>query len=134
MISLVWSVALYGSESWALKQSGVKKIEAFELWAWRRMLQISWKDKKTNAWIRQRVGVPKSKGLLAQLKKRKCAMYGHWKRRPESLVQMTVEGEVEGKAKPGRKKTGWIDNIRTWTEGGMDVARENARRRMPTVL
>ena len=61
-------------------------------------------------------------------------MYGHWKRRSDSLVQMTVEGEVEGKARPGHRKTGWIDNIRKWTEGGMVVAREKAHKRMPTVL
>ena len=61
-------------------------------------------------------------------------MYSHWKRRPDSLVQTTIEGEVEGKARPGRRKTGWVDNIRTWTNGGMAVARENARKRMPTVL
>ena len=72
-------------------------------------------------------------GLLAQLKKRKLSIYGHWKRRPESLVQMTVEGEVEGKARPGRRKTGWIDNIESWTDGGVAVAREKAHKRMPTV-
>ena len=73
-------------------------------------------------------------GLLAQLRKRKLSMYGHWKRRSDSLVQMTVEGEVEGKPRPGCRKTGWIDNIRKWTEGGMVVAREKAHKRMPTVL
>ena len=83
----------------------------------------SWKERKSNAWIRQKIGVPRDEGLLAQLKKRKLSMYGHWKRRPESLTQMTIEGEVEGKARPGRRKTGWIDNIRAWTDGGMKMAR-----------
>ena len=46
---------------------------------------------------------------------------------------MTVEGEVEGKARPGRRKTGWIDNVECWTEGGMATAREKAHKRMPTV-
>ena len=132
--SLVWSVALYGAESWSLKLSDMKKIESFELWVWRRMLQVSWKDRRTNEWIRQRVGVTEKEGLLAHLKKRKLSMYGHWKRRSGSLVQMTVEGEVEGKARPGRRKTAWIDNIRKWTDGGMPMAREKAVKRMPTVL
>ena len=132
--SLVWSIALYGAESWTLKQSDMKKIESFELWVWRRMLQVDWKDRKTNVRIRRRVGVSEEEGLLAQLRKRKLSMYGHWKRRSDSLVQMTVEGEVEGKTRPGRRKTGWIDNIRKWTEGGMVVAREKAHKRMPTVL
>ena len=131
--SLVWSVALYGSESWTLKQSDMTRITAFEMWVWRRILRVSWKEKKTNEWIRQKVGVTQKDGLLAQLKKRKLAIYGHWKRRPESMVQMTVEGEVEGKARPGRRKTGWIDNIESWTEGGVAAAREKAHKRMPTV-
>ena len=112
----------------------MKKIESFELWVWRRMLQVDWKDRKTNVWIRQRVGVSEEEGLLAQLRKRKLSMYGHWKRRSDSLVQMTVEGEVEGKTRPGCRKTGWIDNIRKWTEGGMVVAREKVHKRMPMVL
>ena len=77
MKSLVWSIALYGAESWTLKQSDMKKIESFELWVWRRMLQVDWKDRKTNVWIRQRVGVSEEEGLLAQLRKRKLSMYGH---------------------------------------------------------
>ncbi|XP_072037178.1 uncharacterized protein [Amphiura filiformis] len=96
------------------------------------MLQVSWKDRKNNAWIRQKVGITVKQGLLSQLKKRKISLYGHWKRRPDSIVQITIEGEVEGKARPGRRKTGWIDNIRMWTNGGMAVAREKARKRMPT--
>ncbi|XP_072019709.1 uncharacterized protein [Amphiura filiformis] len=132
--SLVWSIALYGAESWTLKQSDIEKIESFELWVWRRMLQVSWKERKTNAWIRQKVGITEKQGLLSQLKKRKISLYGHWKWRPDSIVQITIEGEVEGKARPGRRKTGWIDNIRMWTNGGMAVAREKACKRMPTVL
>ena len=132
--SLVWSIALYGSESWTIKQRDAKKIESFELWVWRRMLQVSWKDRKTNAWIRRKVGITEKQGLLSQLKKRKISLYGHWKRRPDSIVQVAIEGEVEGKARPGRRKTGWIDNIRTWTKGGMAMAREKARKKMPTVL
>ena len=46
---------------------------------------------------------------------------------------MTVEGEVEGKARPGRRKTGWIYNIESWTEGGVAAAREEAHNRMPKV-
>ena len=78
----------------------MKKIESFELWVWRKMLQVDWKDRKTNVWIRQRVGVSEEEGLLAQLRIRKLSMYGLWKRRSDSLVQMT---EVEGKARPGRR-------------------------------
>ena len=98
------------------------------------MFQVDWKDRKSNVWIRQTVGVSEEEGLPAQLRKRKLSMYGHWKRRSDSLVQMTVEGEVKGKTRLGRRNTGCIDNISKWTEGGMVVAREKAHKRMPTVL
>ena len=50
-----------------------------------------------------------------------------------ALIQMTLEGEVRGKDRPGRQKTGWIDNIESWTEGGVAAAIEKAHKRMPTV-
>ena len=52
-----------------LKQNDMKKIESFELWVWRRMLQVDWKDRKTNVWIRKRVGVSEEEGLLCPVKK-----------------------------------------------------------------
>ena len=63
-------------------------------------------------------------GLFAKLKKRKLSLYGHLKRPPESVVQMR-EGEVEGKVSQERR-TGWIDNIGSWTDGGMTAARKRA--------
>ena len=98
--SLVWSIALYGSESWAVKKCDEKWITAFELWCWRRVLRISWTEYKTNVWVRQKIGVPEQNGLLEQLKKRKLAKYGHWKRRSEGLVMAVTEGEIEGKCLP----------------------------------
>ena len=90
--SLVWSIALYGSESWAVKKCDEKRITAFELWCWRRVLRISWTEYKTNVWVRQKIGVPEQNGLLEQLKKRKLAKYGHWKRRSDGLVMAVTEG------------------------------------------
>ena len=134
MKSLVWSIALYGSESWTLKKADEKIISAFELWAWRRLLRISWTERKTNAWVRGTVNVQEADGLLQEVKRRKSRKYSHWKRRPESVVMMTIEGEAEGKTKQGRRRTAWIDNIEKWTDGGVKEAEERARRRMPTAL
>ena len=96
--SLVWSIALYGSESWAVKKCDKKRITAFELWCWRRVLRISWTEYKTNVWVRQKIGVPEQNGLLEQLKKRKFATYGHWKRQREKLRESVypVDGEQHG--------------------------------------
>ena len=128
--SLVWSIALYGSESWAVKKCDEKRITAFELWCWRRVLRISWTEYKTNVWVRQKIGVPEQNGLLEQLKKRKLAKYGHWKRRSEGLVMAVTEGEIEGKCLPGRRRTAWIDNVGRWTEGGLPAARRIALDRL----
>ena len=128
--SLVWSIALYGSESWAVKKCDEKRITAFELWCWRRVLHISWTEYKTNVWVRQKIGIPEQNGLLEQLKKRKLAKYGHWKRRSEGLVMAVTEGEIEGKCLPGRRRTAWIDNVGRWTEGGLPAARRIALDRL----
>ena len=123
--NLVWSIALYGSESWTVKKCDEKRIMAFELWCWRRVLRISWTEYKTNVSVRQKIGVPEQNGLLEQLKKRKLAKYGHWKRRSEGLVI-----EIEGKCLPGRRRTAWIDNVGRWTEGGLPAARRIALARL----
>ena len=62
--SLVWSIALYGSESWAVKKCDEKRMTAFELWCWRRVLRISWTEYKTNVWVRQRLAYRRRMGYL----------------------------------------------------------------------
>ena len=128
MKTLVWTVAMYGSESWTLKKGDERRINAFELWCWRRMLRVSWIEHKTNSWVREKVGVKEEDGLLGKVKAGKIRKYGHWKRRPDSLVLSTIEGERLGKKKKGRRRMGWVDNIKTWTNGGMQEARKVAWR------
>ena len=129
MKTLVWTVARYGSESWTLKKEDERRIGAFEMWAWRRMLRVSWRAHKTNVWIREKVGVKEEDGLLEKVKEGKLRKYGHWKRRPDSLVTATIEGEVQGRAKRGRRRRGWIEDIAAWTDGGLQGARRMAWRR-----
>ena len=93
-------------------------------------MRISWTEYKTNVWVRQKIGVPEQNGLFEQLKKRKLAKYGHWKRRSEGLVMAVTEGEIEGKCLPGRRRTAWIDNVGRWTEGGLSAARRIALDRL----
>jgi len=69
--SLIWSTALYGSESWVQKKCDEKLVTAFEMWVWRRMLRISWTERKTNTWILEKIGIPEEKGILEQIKHRK---------------------------------------------------------------
>ena len=113
--SLVWSVALYGCESWTLRKEDERKLTSFEMWLWRRVLRISWIERKSNSWVREKVKITEDNGMLAHVKHRKISKYCHWKRRPSSLVLTTIEGKTPGKGKRGRRRYKWLDNILTWS-------------------
>ena len=123
--TLVWSVALYGCETWTLRKAEERMINVFEMWLWRRVLRVSWTQRRTNEWVRRKIGIAEEKGMLNHVKERKLKKYGHWKRRGDSLVLATIEGEVCEKSKPGRRKTEWISNILDW-RGGINRARRAA--------
>jgi len=101
---------------------------AFEMWVWRRMLRISWTERKTNKWIRQKIGITKEKSILEQIKHRKLSKYCHWKRRSDSVVLATTEGDIERKCFPERRRTACIDDVRRWAGDDMNVARTNAKK------
>ena len=71
---------------------------------------------------------------MHEIKRRKIKKYSHWKRRPDSLVLMTIEGETQGKTKQGRRRAAWVHNIEKWTDGGLEAARDRAQREMPTLV
>ena len=116
------------------EKSDEKVLQSFEIWVWRRVFRIRWTERKTNKWVRERIGVKEEDGIVKQIKRRKLAKYMHWKRRPESIVTMSIEGEIMGKNKRGRRRIAWVvvDNIREWS-GGMSMALNNTWERK-TVL
>ena len=73
--TLVWTTLLYGSETWTLKKEDIRKPEALEMWLWRRMERISWKDKISNEEVLERVGVKRDS--MDMLRKRKKTWIGH---------------------------------------------------------
>ena len=75
MRSLVFSIFLYGCESWTLKERDKRRINALEMWCWRQILRISWTEHQTNHCVLQRVGNPPS--LLGEVSKRKLRYCGH---------------------------------------------------------
>ena len=90
---------------------------------------MRWTDMRTNEWVRERVGVERDNGLLRTVMRRKLVKFGHWKRRPDSLPLLCIETDIAGPCKRGRPKTNWMDNINSWTVGGIDTAMDYARRR-----
>ena len=98
----VWSVVLYGAETWALRRNEQKQLEAFEMWVWRSMERVKWTDKIKNAVVLERVG---EGGIMLELiRKRKINWLGHWLRRTYCLLKDAVEGMVNGKKVRGRRR------------------------------
>ena len=79
MKCFVWSVALYGAGTWTLRRNERKRMEAFEMWAWRRMERVKWTDKIRNAVVLERVG--EGRIMLKVIQKKKRNLLGHWLRK-----------------------------------------------------
>ena len=127
--ALVWSVLLYGLEGWTLIKADENRIMAAEMWIWRRMLRVNWKEKRTNISILKELGVKRQ--LLGELIKRKLAYFGHIIRGSGSLLALhIIEGKVEGSRKRGRQKKQWFDNIKEWTGMSLIKAKRLAQDRV----
>ena len=105
---MVWSVALYGAETWTMTQADRERLEAFEMWIWRRMLKISWVDKVSNVEVLQRVG--ENRSILDTVQHRKLRWVGHILRH-ESLLRDIIEGRMKGKATRGRKRLQMLSDV-----------------------
>jgi len=113
----IWSVFMYGCETWTLTSSLEKRIDGFEMWIYRRMARISWKAKKSNVDVLKLMGL-NNKILLKKIKMRKLRYYGHI-RRHETLQKKVIEGKIDGKRGKGRRRKNWIMNIEEMT--GMNI-------------
>ena len=92
----------------------MNKLEAFEMWCYRRILRISWKDRVTNPSVLQRLH--KDRELLSVIKRRKLEYFGHIVRGPKyKLLQTILQGHVEGKRRVGRKNLSWLRNLKAWS-------------------
>ena len=108
MKALVCPVLLYGCETWTMKKAVKSRLEAFEMWIWRRMAKVSWKDKRTDEEVLQIVG--ESRKLLQKIQERKKNWIGHVLR-GEGLMLEVMEGRMEGKRGRGRKRIEMLDDM-----------------------
>ena len=100
----VFPVLLYGLESWTPQQDVIKKLEAFEMWTYRRMLRISWVEHITNIQVLDRMS--KQKEILNNIKIRKLQYLGHISRNSKyQLLQLIIQGKIQGKRNIGRRTT-----------------------------
>ena len=105
----VWSLVLYGAETWTLRRNEQKQLEAFEMWIRTRMGRVKWTDKIKNAVALERVG--EGRIMLELISKRKRNWLGHWLRR-NCLLNDALEGMVNGKKVRDRRRYQMIDNIK----------------------
>ena len=108
MKCFVWSVAFYGAETWTLRRSEEKRIEAFEMWIWRRMERVKWTDRIRNEAVLERVG--EERMMLKLIRKRKRNWLGHWMRR-KCLLKDALEGMVNERRVRGRIRYQMVDDI-----------------------
>jgi len=109
----VFPIVLYGMEGWTLTQRLEEKINAFEMWIYRRILKISWRDHVTNKDVLKRMNTERN--LLYTVKERKLMYFGHVMRNEKyRLLHLIIQGRIEGRRTPGRRRTSWLANLRKW--------------------
>ena len=107
--AVVFPVVMYGCESWTIKKAEHWRIDAFELWCWRRLLRVPWTARRSNQSILKEINPEYSlEGLMLKLK---LQYFGHLMWRTDSLEKTLILGKIEGGRRRGRQRMRWLDGI-----------------------
>ena len=105
----VFPAVMYGCESWTINKAEHRRIDAFELWCWRRLLRVPWTARRSNQSILKEISLGCSlEGLMLKLK---LQYFGHLMRRTDSLEKTLMLGKTEGRRRRGWKRMRWLDGI-----------------------
>ena len=107
--AMVFPVVMYGGESWAVKKAEHRRIDAFELWCWRRLLRVPWTARRSNQFILKEISPGCS--LVGLMLKLKLQYFGHLMRRAESFEKTLMLGKIEGGRRWGRQRMRCMDGI-----------------------
>ena len=107
--AMVFPVVVYGCESWTLKKAEHQRIDAFELWCWRRLLRVRWTAGRSNQSILKEISPEYS--LEAVMLKLKLQYFGHLMQRTDSFEKTLMLGKIEGGRRRGRQRRRWLDGI-----------------------
>ena len=107
--AMVFPVVMYGCESWTVKKGERQRIDAFELWCWRRLLRVPWTARRSNQSILKEI----SPGIFLEgmMLKLKLQYFCHLMRRVDSLEKTLMLGEIGGRRRRGRQRMRWLDGI-----------------------
>ena len=109
VIAMVFPIVMYGCEIWAVKKAEHQRIDAFELWCWRRLLRVPWTARRSNQSILKETSPEYSlEGLMLKLK---LQYFGHLMRRADSFEKTLMLGEIEDGRRRGQQRMKWLDGI-----------------------
>ena len=107
--TMVFTVVMYGCESWTIKKAERQRIDAFELWCWRRLLRVPWTVRRSNQSILKEISPEYS--LEELMLKRKLRYFGHLMRRTDPFEKTLMLGKIEGRRRRGQHRIRWLDGI-----------------------
>ena len=107
--AMVFPVVMYGCESWTVKKAECRRIDAFELWCWRRLLRVPWTARTSNQCILKEISPGIS--LVGMMLKLKLQYLGHLMRRVDSLEKTLMLGGIGGRRRRGQQRMRWLDGI-----------------------
>ena len=107
--ALVFPVVMYGYESWTIKKAERRRIDAFELWCWRRLLRVPWTARRSNQSILKEINPEYS--LEELMLKLKLQYFGHLMRRTDSLEKTLMLGKIEDRRRRGQQRRRWLGGI-----------------------
>ena len=119
---MIFPVVMYGCESWTIKKAEHQRIDAFELWCWRRLLRVPRTARRSNQSILKEISPEYSlEGLMLKLK---LQYFGHLIQRTDSFEKTLMLGKIEGRRRRGRQRLKWLDGITDSMDMGLSKLQE----------